>query len=85
MVGEYSLVERFGVNLVGKVNVERWAVWCIVWWKEENGTYGDLGFFPFFFIKYVYEVLGGLCEWVEMWKNVFAFMPTFWEDFRFFI
>ena len=38
----------------------------------------------FLFIKYVYEVLGGLCEWVEVWKKESIFVPTVWEDFRFF-
>ena len=47
---------------------------------EETGTYGSS---IFFFLIYIFEVLEGLCVWIEVWEKVFVLVPTFWKIFRF--
>ena len=68
----WGLMEKYGTYIV-------WRVW---WLVEENGTYGASEFYVYI---YIFEVLDGLCVWIEVWEKVFVLMPTFWKDFRFFI
>ena len=52
-----------------------YIVWRVWWLEEENGIYGASGFFYIYIYTYIYiyiyilEVLGGLCVWVEVWKE----------------
>ena len=67
-----AIVEKDRVNVVDKMNVEFW------------GLVLQVGFGVFFFF-HIFEVLDGLCVWVEVWEKELVLVLTFWKDFRFFI
>ena len=77
MCDTYTIVEKFRVNLVGKVNVERWVYFNarkkLKWWRRVgilcdgcDGWRRKMVLTVLQFFLYMYEVLGGLSEWVEV-------------------
>ena len=71
----WGLIEKDGTYIV----------WRVRWLVEENGTFSASGGVYFLFLLYIFEVLDGLCVWIEESEKVLVLVFTFWKDFRFFI